>query len=254
MEMDYLISIISTDSMMLAYMLMIICSIFNRLRGTGVIHNFGTINNLEKYTFNQVSSVNINLVWNHVYGLFIASLLGAFTHNFLIGLIVLIGYLIGESKGWGEWVGGLTSTKGERDYNWLKDRYDDKEGKGFPFIFAITNFFIKENDPFLITLESKLNQYFKHITLALILRGMYWWSLVYFILFYYNYITLIEYLTITILLGITFPIACYLGNITNLNGHFSIINYSKGWENQELYYGIFQGMILGYVVSIILNL
>lgn len=230
------------------FILILICSFLNRLRGTGLIYHFGTINNLEKYTFNKVSLVNINLVWNHVYGLFLAILLGYLTSNFTLGFLVFIAYLIGESKGWGEWVGTLTTPKEEITYEWIQQRYIDQEGKGFPFIFSIANFFIKEELKNVYDLKLLTKQYIKHVTLALILRGMYWWSLIYGVLFYYNIINIIEYITIVISLGLMFPIACYLGNLTNINRRFFIISCSVGWENQELYYGMFHGIALSYVV------
>ena len=80
---------------------MIECGILNRLRGTGVIKHFGTLNLGEK-------KVEVKLVWNHIYGLYLALVLGLLAMNVWAGLAVLVAYLVGESKGWGEWVGALT--------------------------------------------------------------------------------------------------------------------------------------------------
>lgn len=249
--MEYLYA--NWEMLLIAFVLIVASSCLNRLRGTGLLYYFGTIKNLEKYTFNKVDKLEVKVVWNHIYGLFLAFIFGILTNSYGIGFLTLVAYLIGESKGWGEWVGGLVSTKKERDEQWLEARYIDEEGKGFPFIFAITNFFIKEKNESIWNHEMQLKHYFKHITLALILRGIYWWTLVYAALFYYKYINLIEYLTISISLGLLFPIACYLGNKLNINKKFGVLNLSVGWENQELFYGIFHGIALSYIVLHILN-
>ena len=108
-------------------------AILNRLRGTGVIKHFGTLK-----IFNK--EVRINFCGNHLYGLWIALVLGLATMDVWLGLAVFVAYLIGEAKGWGEWVGSLT-----RHEPWteelLEHNYKDDEGKTFPFIYHISNFF-----------------------------------------------------------------------------------------------------------------
>ena len=52
--------------------------------------------------------VNVNLVWNHVYGMYLGLIFGLLAMNVWCGLAVLVAYLVGESKGWGEWVGALS--------------------------------------------------------------------------------------------------------------------------------------------------
>ena len=53
---------------------MIDCSILNRFRGTGVIKHFGTLK-----IFNK--EIEIKFVGNHLYGLWIALVLGVATMN-----------------------------------------------------------------------------------------------------------------------------------------------------------------------------
>lgn len=53
-----------------------------------------------------------------------------------------------------------------------------------------------------------------------------------------------------VLVGLAFPLACWLGKLTNINGKIGIINYSRGWENQELVYGLIQGIALWYGVLV----
>lgn len=71
----------------------------------------------------------------------------------------------------GEWVGALTRLE-PKDEKWLEEQYLDKEGKTFPFIHQIANYVVQEKIDG--TLEQKLKQYNIYATLALILRGIYW--------------------------------------------------------------------------------
>ena len=227
---------------------MIECSALNRLRGTGVIKHFGTLRIEEikicKITVPKIE-VEVKLVWNHIYGLYLALVFGLLAMNVWVGLAVLVAYLVGESKGWGEWIGALTRWE-SKDEKWLEKQYKDNEGVGFPYVHQIANCVIKEQVEG--TLEEKLKQYNKYATLALTLRGMYWWSLVYGVIAWFGLINLYEYAAIIAILGIGFPIACEIGKMITSNGKIWIINYSRGWENQELVYGFIQGIALWYVI------
>ena len=227
---------------------MIECSVLNRLRGTGVIKHFGTlrVGEIKLWKFvTQNIEVNINLVWNHVYGMYLGLIFGLLTMNVWCGLAVLVAYLVGESKGWGEWVGSLTRHE-PWDDRMLQGNYLDEEGKTFPFIYQISNFFIKEKIDG--TFKEQCEQYRKHATLALTLRGMYWWGLVYGVIAWFGLINLYEYAVIVAILGIGFPIACEIGKMITSNGKIWKIEWSQGWENQELAYGLIQGMCLWYVI------
>ncbi len=227
---------------------MIECSALNRLRGTGVIKYFGTIRvdeiKLWKITVPKIE-VEVKLVWNHVYGLYLALVFGLLAMNVWAGLAVLVAYLVGESKGWGEWIGALTRWE-SKDEKWLEKQYKDNEGVGFPYVHQIANCVIKEQVEG--TLEEKLKQYNKYARLALTLRGMYWWSLVYGVIAWFGLINLYEYAAIVAILGIGFPIACEIGKMITSNGKIWKIEWSQGWENQELVYGLMQGMCLWYVI------
>lgn len=221
---------------------MIDCSILNRFRGTGVIKHFGTLKMFNK-------EVRINFCGNHLYGLWIALVLGITTMNVWLGLTVLVAYLIGEAKGWGEWVGSLTRHE-PWDEQMLQGNYKDDEGKTFPFIYQIANFFIKEKIDG--TFEEQYKQYRRHATLALILRGMYWWLPVYLVLVVFGVINFTEAFAITTLLGIAFPIACEIGRRITFTKTYDLkfikLSFSQGWENQEVVYGLFQGIALWYTI------
>ena len=230
------------------------CGILNRLRGTGVIKYFGTIIVDEIKIWKLIipkMEVEVKLVWNHIYGLYLALVFGLLAMNVWAGLAVLVAYLVGESKGWGEWVGTLSSPE-KMTYAKLLNVYTDEEGKTFPFIFQISNFFIKE-EKLEGTVEEKITQYLRHATLALILRGIYWWGMTFLPLVVFGVISVIHFLVAIIFLGICFPIACYLGQRWLYTGtHLKVINFSRGWENQEIIYGLFQGLVIWITIGVIL--
>ena len=223
-------------------------AMLNRLRGTGAIKHFGTLRvdeiKMGKLVVPKIE-VEVKLVWNHVYGLYLALVFGLLAMNVWAGLVVLVAYLVGESKGWGEWVGALTrwETKNEE---WLQKQYNDEEGWGLPFIHNVANFVSKEKIEG--TFEERLNQYNKYAITALAVRGMLWWGLVYGTASMFGVVSVLEAVMITVALGIGFPVACWLGKLWKFNKKFGILSLSRGWENQEIVYGLFQGIALWYVV------
>lgn len=231
---------------------MIECVLLNRLRGTGVLKHFGTLRvdemKIWKLTIPKIK-FEIKLVWNHVYGLYSALVFGLLAMNVWAGLAVLVAYFIGEAKGWGEWVGSLTKHK-PWDEAMLEFNYADTEGKTFPFIHQISNFIIPEKIEG--TFEQRARQYKHYAILALALRGFYWWSFVYFTLAIFQVIQYQEALIISILLGVAFPIACEIGKRISFTKTYNLmfikLNFKQGWENQEIVYGLFQGIALWYTI------
>lgn len=226
------------------------CGILNRLRGTGVLKHFGTLRvgemKIWKLTIPEIK-VEIKLVWNHVYGLYLALVFGLLAMNVWAGLAVLVAYLVGESKGWGEWVGALTRWE-DKDEKWLQRQYDDEEGKGFPFIHNIANFVFKEKIEG--TLEERLIQYNKYAITALTVRGMLWWGLVYGVMTLFGVVSVWSAVVATILLGIGFPVACWLGKNWKYTNKIGVLEFRRGWENQEIIYGLIQGLVFWVVVLI----
>ena len=217
-------------------------AILNRLRGTGVIKHFGTLKMFNK-------EIKISFVGNHLYGLWIALVLGIATMNAWLGLAVLVAYLVGESKGWGEWVGSLTRTE-PWDQELIDLVYRDDEGKTFPFIYQIANFFIKEKIDG--TFEEQCKQYRKHATLALMLRGFYWWLPVYMVLAAFGVIGWQVALVCAVGLGIAFPLAAAIGREITFERIYDLkfikLSFSPGWENQEIVYGAIQGAVMWYII------
>lgn len=188
--------------------------ILNRLRGTGDIFKI----------------FSFAITGNVIYAIYIGLVVGLLSFDPLYGFIALSLYILGESMGWGKWVGYLTSDK-------APENYDDLEGYDFPYIHKTANLIVNER-----------KNYKLYCQIALGLRGFYWWTPLYLFFAFIGLISYIEAIIIGILLGIAFPIACEIGKRLNYNGKFWIINYSKGWENQELIYGFFQGLFFNYVI------
>ena len=228
---------------------MIECGILNRLRGTGAVKHFGTLRvdkmKIWKLTIPKIE-VEVKLVWNHVYGLYLALVVGLLAMNVWAGLAALVAYLVGESKGWGEWVGTLTSSKELTQADLLRN-YKDNEGRGFPYIHKIANLIAPEIST-CDDLEARVRQYLKYARVALALRGMFWWGLVYGVMAGFGLVSVVEAVVITVALGVGFPIACELGKRIGFEGKIGVINFSRGWENQEIVYGLMQGLCLWYVV------
>lgn len=221
---------------------MIECSVLNRLRGTGVIKHFGTLK-----VFNKEIEIKFN--GNHLYGLYLALVFGLLAMNVWAGLAVLVAYLVGESKGWGEWVGSLTRVEPWTEELLQRD-YVDNEGKTFPFIYQIANSVCKEQIDG--SFEERAKQYRKYATLALMLRGMYWWLPVYGVIAAFGVISWYVAASAVVVLGLMFPIAAELGKRWKFERVYDLkfvkLSFSRGWENQELVYGFMQGVCLWYVI------
>ena len=217
-------------------------AILNRLRGTGVLKHFGTLK-----VFNKEIRINFN--GNHLYGLYLAVVVGILTMNALAGVAVLIAYLVGEAKGWGEWIGSLTRHE-PWDEEMLQRNYRDEEGKTFPFIHQIANSVCKEQIDG--SFEERAKQYRKYATLALMLRGMYWWLPVYGVIAAFGVISWQVAAVAGIVLGIAFPIAAEIGRRMTFTREYDLkfikLSFSQGWENQEIVYGMIQGVVLWSVV------
>lgn len=220
---------------------MIIEAILNRLRGTGKI----------------ISFINGNII----YALYIGLVIGLIVHftgasmlfdkigfilnneqyifqntpiinNILIVFITIALYIIGEASGWGKWVGSLCHP--ENVTNAVKS--ETKSGVFFA-IHSIANYFIPQN----------IN-YFWYCRLALTLRGIYWWLPLYLFFAFVGLISYVGALVIGLLLGVAFPIACELGRRWDFTFNWKFFHTSKGWCNQELIYGAFQGIAMWYVI------
>ena len=190
--------------------------ILNRWRGTGVIFSIS----------------KINITGTMLYALYLGLLFGLLTNPYL-GLIVATGFIIGESMGFGKWVGALCYPETKKD---LFKEFADKEGYKFPYIHYIAETFIEERDNF-----------FAYCNLALAIRGFIWGLLIYIPLSF-DYISILELFALSLIYGIGFPFACWLSRKKSFNYESKFISIKDRWETQEVYYGFIHMLCNIYVV------
>ena len=170
-------------------------------------------------------------LWSKIIGLLLAYILLSVYNNHYVALSVGILYVIGESFGWGDWVGCLTTNR-----NNYKDTTD--EGKSNRIMWLSQK----------IVPDWRTN-FVYYSRVALTIRGFYWWFLALAPLYFVADSLLI---TVSILfLSIGFPIACEIGYLLrNKDYSFWKLSYKGGWEMQEGVYGLMQDVVLiGLLIS-----
>lgn len=223
--------------------------LLNRWRGTGEIFNiFG-----------------FKLIGNIIYALYIALLIGfataissillPFTTIVLNGtdavyifennqifssfIFALVGaglYIAGESFAWGKWVGWLTNYDGVG-----KPDYDNDDGRSFPYIHYMAQFIVKQ----------EVN-YTRYCEVALTIRGFVWWILLFIFIYSIGLISGLSAILSVAFLSFGFPVAAYIGNMIHIEYRSKYLNMSRGWENQELVYGLIQFICLNLPIFLTL--
>ena len=201
--------------------------LLNRWRGTGTIVTIG----------------KFHLIGNIIYALYIAGIIGcayALTFGGWIsvgyGLLGGILYIAGESFAWGKWVGYLTHYEGEGKHD-----YDNDDGRSFPYIHYIAQVIVKQE-----------NDYTTYCEIALARRGLFWWLPLLVLLGTIDLISWYQVAISSIFLAVGFPVACYLGTLLKVEYKSKYLNLSRGWENQEVFYGLFHW--IGIALVILLNI
>ena len=194
---------------------MIECSVLNRLRGIGDVMRVGNfrVTGIMLYALYLMVVVTIISEWYY-------------------GLAFVVLFVAGESYAWGKWIGYLVDYEDEHS-----PEYDSKVGKSFPYIHYIANAIVSE----------RMN-YKRYCQVALAIRGLVWFAPMYAVLWYAELINWIEVVVISIVLAVGFPIAAYIGRNWKLNKKFGVLEFKRGWENQEVVYGLIQGLCLWYVI------
>ncbi len=189
--------------------------LLNRWRGMGIIFKV----------------FNYEVAGSLIYGLYYALLFGLIT-TYYIGILTFMLYLGTEHQGFGKWVGFLT-----KDNVPLEEKYKKLQGYSFPFIHQTANFFVRETANF-----------FWYSTIALFFRGLYWALPLYFGLVVFQYISTLDYLIVSFIYAIGFPLACYIGNLINIEYKSRFLNLSQGWENQEVIFGLVHFVCNSYLI------
>ena len=217
--------------------------VLNRLRGTGDIFNISKFRvtgtmlyalyilivsallifnyNLEA---NAVISYLLSLLCVHGYDLVVT--------NVFYSVSAVMLFLLGESYAFGKWVGFLVDYEDEHT-----PEYDSKVGKGFPYIHYIANYIVNERV-----------DYKRYCQVALAIRGLFWWLPLYLLFASIGFISYVEAILLGVVVGIGFPVAAYVGRNWDYNKKIGVLEFKRGWENQEVVYGAFQGLCLWYVV------
>ncbi|WP_297960885.1 hypothetical protein, partial [uncultured Campylobacter sp.] len=148
-----------------------------------------------------------------VNALAVALLIFAFFHNFYIAIICGLGYLLGEAKGWGVWIGALTShgaDKGEsesRGIEWLAGRFISRA------------------------------RWIAFCRVCLFIRGLIWWLPV-FVPLAFAGLYAAPFLAVALAAG--FPLACELGYRMYFKFRLKKLEIESAWARQELFYGAMQ--------------
>lgn len=154
---------------------------------------------------------------------------GAFylaTSDLYISLAIAIGYILGESFGWGKWIGGIYSKHTVATAENLAEEEGYNNG-----VHWLAN-----------KIHPELVNYYHYCLTALALRGMLWFTLTLLPVYAAAYISTYAFAFAIIVLGIGFPISIILGAKTAPKFSF---NYMEGyWEHAEVWYGLMQGIVL----------
>ena len=190
-------------------------AVLNRLRGIGHVLRVG----------------NFRVTGIMLYALYLM-IVATMISEWYYGLAFVVLFVAGESYAWGKWIGYLVDYEDEHS-----PEYDSKVGKSFPYIHYIANAIVSE----------RVN-YKRYCQVALAIRGLVWFAPMYALLGYAELINWIEVAVISIVLAVGFPIAAYAGRNWDYNARFGMLEFKRGWENQEVVYGLIQGMCLWYVI------
>ena len=148
-----------------------------------------------------------------VNALVVALLIFAFYGNFFVAIVCGLGYLLGEAKGWGVWIGALVShgaDKGEsesRGIEWFAGRFIPR------------------------------TRWLAYCRACLFLRGLIWWLPV-FVPLVFAGVYAAPLLAVALAAG--FPLACELGYRTKFSFAFKNFEVKTAWARQELLYGAIQ--------------
>jgi hypothetical protein len=191
-----------------------------------------------------------------VTGIILGLLVYAIFDNYYVAIAVTLGYVLGESFGWGDWVGELSVNKTNKAPAVTTDGVNNG-------IFFLANKIIDYR-----------REWTEYCRLALAIRGMYWWLCL--IPLYWVGVNAMIIVIAILLLAVGFPIACELGyRSRDIFGLHKIYNENKkvigskivykgkvkktlkqkiffiegGWEHQELYYGIMQDIVILFIVG-----
>ena len=149
-----------------------------------------------------------------VNALVVALLIFAFLGNFYLAIICGLGYLLGEAKGWGVWVGALVTHNGFKD---------ERENRLIERVAA--------------RLFEPKTHWLAYCRVCLFMRGLLWWLPVFVPLVFAGVYGAPLF---AVALAVGFPLACELGYCTKFSFAFKKFEVKTAWARQELFYGAMQ--------------
>ena len=164
-------------------------------------------------------------LWSKIIGLLLALVVQIAFGNPYVAIAVGLGYIIGESFGWGEWVGTLSCNRTAVEAN------EEGRNNGIQWLAS--------------KVVSPTKDWLNYCRVALTIRGLYWWLPTLAPLYFVGFS--VESLAIAIiLLSVGFPLACELGYRTSKMFEFNKYGFSVvgGWEHQEVWYGLMQDLVI----------
>ena len=135
-------------------------------------------------------------------------------------------YVLGESMGWGKWLVGVYEKRTTPLAQHLTEKEGYKNG-----IHYIANYLFPEH-----------KNYYRYCYTALTIRGIYWFSITLLPLTIFGYVSLIDYLVSTLLLGVGFPLSVRIGALTDTKWGFKFMD--NFWEHAEVWYGLIQDIVI----------
>ena len=174
-------------------------------------------------------------IYAKVFAIVFATIYGSITGSIAVFILMFIAFVLGESFGWGKWLGSLAYPDLVTDA--IKNNHEGYNNG----IHWIANKLSPLNKDFL-----------RYCRTALAIRGVYWWLPVYLVIWWADMINWPIALSLTILLSILFPISVLLAReyeeiIPTVN--LKWLSIDGVWEKAEVIYGIFIGL-LGIAVPI----
>lgn len=190
-------------------------AILNRLRGIGDVLRVGNF---------RVTGIMLYALYLMV----VVTMISEWYYALAFGVL----FIAGESYAWGKWIGFLVDYENKHE-----PEYDSKVGKGFPYIHYIANYIVDERI-----------DYKRYCQVALAIRGLVWWLPLYLLFAFIGFISYVEAMLLGIAVGVGFPVAAYVGRNWDYNNKIGVLEFKRGWENQEIVYGAIQGLCLWYVI------
>lgn len=165
-----------------------------------------------------------------VTGAALGALFYLFTYDLYTSFLISVAYVVGESFGWGKWIGGIINGNKVATKSDLEEAEGESNG-----IHFLANWIAPQTD-----------NYQHYCITALSIRGFYWAALTILPLLIFGYIGYWTFFTTSLLLGVAFPISVIIGKYTakKFTYEYKFFSMKGSWEHGEVWYGVIQDIVL----------